>query len=563
MKNNMITPDLPNVFYSTKSYDDTPEGDEKGIPKSLINDLNNYQNYNTNNNQLNNMNPGNDNLNNNQIGSNKNMNAFNNVNSNNNNGVGYNNVNYNNNCNNMNFINNNCMGNINNNNNFNNINNNNFNNNCNNNFNNNFNYNFNNNCNNNFNNNCNNNFNNNCNSNFNNNCNNNNCNMNNNIKSSNYNYMLNYDQIPNQNNDNNNNNQKNNISPNNINQFPLLDNMRIFQIRSKIGLKKMEKSYCLNSILQCLGNIQDLAIYNLNPQISILFRNNVTPMLLSFAISILFFHFYSFNKENNETYYTPQAIIFSLEKLYENFLKINEKNPITLLKLILERLHIEYLQLKQQTPMENKGIIYNKYDKSSVINHEILNYDQNNKTYISLLFSWFELEKLQCLKCNNKFYQMQNNFTLDLNYFDNNDSFDINDCLNYYYKDTEKKLICDCCKKITKIKSNKQIYSSPNIFIFTLNFNINHSNKKFLIKNECIKLDNYIYEDNRKTYFLIGIVSFVPKENKFIAYFLSQKDNKWYCCDDENVNETNFPYIQKQNNVLFTNKAYILFYRAI
>ena len=320
-------------------------------------------------------------------------------------------------------------------------------------------------------------------------------------------------------------------------------------------------SYCLNSIFQCLGNIHDLAIYNLKEKNYDFFFTNLKSMTLSFLFSKLIHYLYSSSKKKKESY-SLKNIIIDLIKLNKNFIKINKRNPISLLKFILEELHLEYLLIDSRNLIENLEIKCDKFNKNDVINNAILNYDKNNKTFISQLFSWFEIEELQCSKCRKIYYQLQNNLTFDVNYFGDKNSFNIYDCLDNYYGNKEKKLICDFCNEITKIKSKKQIFSPPNYLIITLNFNDEYFTKKFLI-DECIQIPNYINNDDSKIYFLIGIVSYVPNEQKFIAYYLSQAENIWYLCDNEIVTEINFDDILTQHNINFNNKAYILFYRVV
>ena len=376
----------------------------------------------------------------------------------------------------------------------------------------------------------------------------------------------------------NDNNELNNNRPSTIVQKRNPENnFSRYKICSRVGLKNLGNFSYLNSVLQCLNSIQKFANHNLKPTNMKFMEENVKKMPLSYTISRLFTHFYPDPQEENNKIYEAVAIKLVLEKFNNVFKSTKERNPITLLIYILNKLHEEYYESnpKNKNKMDVEEGVLDQYNEKSVINHGIQNY-LNNNTYINQLFAWFELENLKCAQCGKTIYNFQSYFTLDLdilgssqienqNSNNNNNTITIYDCLNYYLKQKPKSLMCDHCHMITKKMSTKKIYSPPNYFIFTFNWYFEDENEQkkinninLQIKSENIQLKQYIL-NNSNDYRIIGIVSYFEANKKFFAYYLSPVDNKWYFCDDEKVDEIKFNEILEKNDNTFENKPYIIF----
>ena len=396
------------------------------------------------------------------------------------------------------------------------------------------------------------------------------------------------------NNNQNNNQQNNNNNNNNNNNFGALQekppgeyNFNRYTKCAKVGLRGTNPSY-LNSVLQCFNSIKSFANHNLKPKNMKFMEDNVKIMPLSFTISRLYTHFYPYPQENGNKSYELSAIKLVLAKFNEAYKSQKERNPITLLSYILEKLNDEYF--KSDPKNKNKSININesninKCDEKSVINHGVQNF--NDKiTLISKLFAWFELEKLKCSMCGKSTFNFEFYFTLDLDILgglqsanektknnNNNNIVTIYDCLNYFYKEKKKQKMCNCCHQITKIISKKRIFSPPNNFILTFNWLFENEieqkqlNKiNFQLKNEYVQLDGYIDKNikDNNIYRIIGIVYYIGTLNKFISYYLSPVDGKWYSCHDEIVNDISFEEeIIKRTGNDFRNKPYILFCQAV
>jgi hypothetical protein len=136
-----------------------------------------------------------------------------------------------------------------------------------------------------------------------------------------------------------------------------------------------------------------------------------------------------------------------------------------------------------------------------------------------------------------------NTFDLDIyktcQYYRKN--IDIYDCLNYWKSSNYPKLYCYNCGDFTPRNKISIIETTPKVFIFLLQRGVNfdHYNKSININftiNEEIDLSNYIKEGLSNLYELIGIVSILVSDKKYISYCKSPIDQLWYCYDDAKVN---------------------------
>jgi len=518
-----------------------------------FNDMNNNfinNNIRGNNQNFNNMN--NNFINNNIQGNNENfnnVNNFNNINNDfNNNNIQENNPNFNNMNKNMNINNNIQQNNPNNNNINNNWNNNNQGNNHNfNNINNNINNNWNNNNqgNNPNNNNMNNNWNNN---NQGNNPNNNN--INNNMNNNNMNFQI----IDNQN--MNNMNQNNNFIGNNNypDDDPSIKNTRL----SDLG----KKSY-LNSVLQCLGNIDLLRQYFLNKEIENGILSSIALKRLAFAIQRLFVHLNNFNNE----IYKPDSILGVLQEKNIIFKQENyELNPNNCLNFILNALHDELNWKKRNNFFQS----FKKYNEQEVIQVGKSNFDSANDSIISNTFSCFGLKEIRCANCRQRKYEFQNFLTFELDllgFFDQTkkNRISIFDCLEYAI---QKKIIsnvyCEFCRNLNRTESLFSFIHTPEILIFMIdrgNFDKKLMDLNFCIDNE-IGLEPYMtYKEPQVKYELRGIVSIYG--NKYIS-FIKVDENFWYLFNDSRVKKVdNYDVINSNSSNGIKHIPCILFYKFI
>ena len=339
----------------------------------------------------------------------------------------------------------------------------------------------------------------------------------------------------------------------------------------------------LNSVLQCLNSIQEFSNYNLKQKNIKFMEDNIKIMPLSFTISNLFKHFSHNPHEDIKYIYESSAIKFLLDNCNDIFYSDKNKNPVELFTYMLKKLHEEYLKSKPKNNNFKKNeAVKDKYNEMSVINHGVQNF-QTNSTFICQIFAWFELENFKCTKCGKILFNFQFYFTLDLNILggleianknlnnENNNIISIYDCLKYLNKEKEQLIMCENCHLTTKMISTKKIYSPPNYFIFTCNWFLGDEDEKkklnnvhLQLKSENIQLDTFIMNNTNdcKFYKIVGIVSYFEASKKFISYYLSSVNNKWYYCDDEIVGEITFDEILRRNDSTFENRPCILIYNA-
>ena len=409
---------------------------------------------------------------------------------------------------------------------------------------------------------------------INNNNNNNTVNVNNNINENNNNINNNaiYTNESKSSNSKNNNNNNNPNSQNDtdvntqiviqnylqINENYLKDDPTIEKTRlSDLG----KKSY-LNSVLQCLVNIDDLSRYFLDEKVIKNIYSCVKDYCLSFSIQRLFYHS-KFNKDKN---YSPDSIANVLAKKNIIFQQNDtEINPKYCINFILEQLHYE---LNKNKGNNNNLMLYNQYNQQDVINFGKKNFEQQNNSIISYIFAWYGLKEYCCSKCSNKKFQFQTFYTFELDNIQlynlpQKNKIGIYDCLNYscYFSKTSK-TFCEICRCYCSTNNFLRIINSPKVLIFIIdrgNFENNFLNLNFIINNE-INLAPYMHtKKNDIKYELNSIISVF--ENKFISLIKADEDY-WYLFNDSKVIKVeNCNLINMQSGTGVKHIPYILFYK--
>ena len=316
---------------------------------------------------------------------------------------------------------------------------------------------------------------------------------------------------------NNNNQNMFNINPNNnfigSNNYPdddpSIKNTRL----SDLG----KKSY-LNSVLQCLGNIDLLRQYFLNKEIENGILSSIALKRLAFAIQRLFVHLNNFNNE----IYRPDSILGVLQEKNIIFKQENyELNPNNCLNFILNALHDELNWKKRNNFFQS----FNQYNEQEVIQVGKSNFDSANDSIISNTFSCFGLKEIRCANCRQRKYEFQNFLTFELDllgFFDQTkkNRISIFDCLEYAI---QKKIIsnvyCEFCRNLNRTESLFSFIHTPEILIFMIdrgNFDKKLMDLNFCIDNE-IGLEPYMtYKEPQVKYELRGIVSIYG--NKYISF---------------------------------------------
>ena len=343
-----------------------------------------------------------------------------------------------------------------------------------------------------------------------------------------------------------------------INENYLKDDTTIDKTRlSDLG----KKSY-LNSVLQCLVNIEDLSRYFLDKEVIKNIYNCVKDYCLSFSFQRLFYHS-KFNKDKN---YSPDSIANVSAKKNIIFNQDDtEINPKYCVNFILEQLHYE---LNKNNGNNNNFMSYNQNNPQDVINICKNNFEQQNNSIISNIFAWYGLKEYCCCQCSNKNFQFQAFYTFELDNMQfynlpQKNKIGIYDCLNYScLLSKTSQTFCDFCKCYCTTNSFLRIINSPKVLIFIIdrgNFENNFLNLNFIIDNE-INLAPYMYykQDNVK-YELNSIISIF--ENKFIS-LIKADEGYWYLFNDSKVIKVeNCNVINMNSGTGLKHIPYILFYK--
>jgi ubiquitin C-terminal hydrolase len=381
--------------------------------------------------------------------------------------------------------------------------------------------------------------------------NNNNMNMNNNMNNiNNMNNNMNMNKNMNMNNINNMNNMNNNL--NNINNNPPdLNSFARFTKATNTGLTNQGNTSYLNAVLQLIGSIRNFASYFTKEKNKQYFLNNVGNCPLAFVTHRLFLHLYKYPENQERETYTPDSYLKVLQMKNLTYKTGKNRNPNDLLTFILDGLHSELNQLKNNNIITPK----NTSDKDNVCKCGIMDFQNRHKSVVSNLFNWFQLKEASCGACNNTTcsFHTYNTFDLDiLGCSRNNNFININNCLTYNSLGRPKKAYCNNCRKFTQMMSSSKIYSSPNTFIFLLNrgnMDQNLMNIRFQLE-EKINIKKFIENQDAPSFYeLNGIVSIDLKNHKYVSFCMSPVDKNWYYYNDEDIQPTNINnVIQLHNN---------------
>jgi ubiquitin C-terminal hydrolase len=356
-----------------------------------------------------------------------------------------------------------------------------------------------------------------------------------------------------------NNNQ--NQNQNNINQ---MNNKKLYPFSKvqnpiKTHLEKLGKTEYLNAILYLIGNLKVFCKYFYNPNQDNNFVKNFEKAPLSFIIHRLFLHLYPLFENEKTKSYKPEAFKKYLSDINCVYKSDKKRNPNELFSFILDTLHNE-LKKPPKGALKNPKDIFNR---KKVIYTGIKNFQNCNISKISEYFNWFEIKAIKCTQCSKIMYSFHTYHMLELDIlntskFNNNkNSITIYDCLTYYQTiKKDLRAYCKSCNKNTIVECGSQIYSNPNIFIFSLNRGLINGNAddnladiKFKL-DEKIDLNNFV-ENNQisRRYELIGIVSISHRMvNNYVSLCKSPVDNNWYLYENQNIELKTLDYVISEHD---------------
>ena len=348
-------------------------------------------------------------------------------------------------------------------------------------------------------------------------------------------------------NEESNNNISNNILQKN-NESPLSR----YKKAAKTGLKNLGDTSYLNSVLQLLGTVDQLANYFLKPSSKKKFSADMKKFPMTYIVHRLNLHFYPYPEKNEREIYEPKILLDVLGYYNEKYKSIERKNPNELIEFCLEIIHKEKNKKKKHDSNPNH------LNKEQVINEGIKNFIDSNSSIISDCFSWLQLKSFFCYKCSLNFYYMENFQTIKLDISGiqqaENTPLTITKCLQYQSNKKET-IFCQNCQDNTLMEINSYIYSSPNFFIFLIEREneIQNINKTLFKIEKDINIEQFLENKNTPNKFeLRGVISISTNENnKYVFFGKSPIDNKWYLYNDENVGDID------ENQVIDMNQIYI------
>ena len=366
-----------------------------------------------------------------------------------------------------------------------------------------------------------------------------------------------------------------------------------YNIPTLVGLQDIGASSYINSVLQCLSQIEDLTNYFFDDKnYERILRNNIAinnNNELQLSPIYLFLLKELWNRNNEKGYVNPYIFISTIEKMNSLFKLGHPGNGKDFIIFILEQLHRE-LKIENKNIIANNNKI-NQYDQkislrnfieeckkdTSIISNKFYGYIENNmiclycKQYYSgqgnnypILYSYqifnciiFPLEKVR------KFKIMKNN---NINRETNNDNqVTIYDCFEEYVEPEiftgENKNYCLKCKQLFDAEYTAKIYSTPNVLVLILNYGKNYIHNIKLDFYETIDITDYVILKGRKLiYELQGVVTHYGEKDtyaQFLAFCKSPVDKKWYRYNDTYVSPVN----NLKKDVIDFAKPYILFYQ--
>ena len=356
----------------------------------------------------------------------------------------------------------------------------------------------------------------------------------------------------------------------------------IEEYNPSLGLINIDNPKYLNALIQCFAHIPIITDKIINLHLDPNFDKILPNLELSNAYRKLLINIFL-----PEKVYNMNKQSYNSSKFRDSFLFIKDDN-------IEIKGFIDYLIRKMHDELNTKKNINQNNDinenlnkniqmkeESDVLTEFLDDFTKKNNSIISKALYGLSKIHFYCNQCQNSFYNYQcySYLYFDLNvvlhykqnkYNRDDVSLTLLDCLDYYQKTEtllgDKGLFCPSCKQQTESTSKRSIYSTKNIIIFILDRkNLSEFKENQFELKEKINLADYTQyrkggQKPKEKFFLGGVVNYSLDNygnEKYVAYCKVQKNNDWYCYDDENVYSVDF------NDIVNNGYPLVLFYHKL
>ena len=340
----------------------------------------------------------------------------------------------------------------------------------------------------------------------------------------------------------------------------------------------------INIVLQCLSNIEYLAMYYLNPEKEgkILKKSKDNPNNTYLGPSFLTLLDHLWKSQHKE--YAPLEIHKVLKKLMKNNYNTNDASII--INFILNELDVE-LSLNQNDNIEQDDP-HEHYDEGKIREKFINKFNQNHNQISDTFFSSIETNK-KCLNSNHKDVKNEYYFetTPSINIYltesneiicDNPETQKLS--LEEYFKklliEKDKEYVENCvtCESSQKKSIIKEVFTISTVLIIVINRDQDPNNTRYfkypekIDSDKIININKEVVINGKKIQFQLEIMNYelgaVIKKNKnkdnnfeFTAFYKNFIDNKWYLYNNQKIMLIQSDY---EYYVFDEKNAYVLIY---
>lgn len=327
------------------------------------------------------------------------------------------------------------------------------------------------------------------------------------------------------------------------------------------GLQNVGATCYMNAVLQCFSNLPRFRT-ELLVRYQDLKQNKDEKYKLSFALAEVLQNLWS---KNGGKYYSPNNFKDTIGELNHSFKGIAANDPKDLVIFIMQQIHKE-LNTKESTIATNNN--NDRYDFLTEYNSFMDHYNGHNDSIMTNEFHFYTNNMTTCSNCKKTIHSVQTDNILffpleEVRKFKgyNNNSVSINDCFEYYERQTYSDYTCNNCNYNCYGNNSTKIVSSAKTLIINLNrghgieFDVNITFEEYLY------IDKFVYMPNSpKNYELTGVICHIGTNDDgghFIAYCKNSNNCKWYKFNDTFVIECPFKEVQEKG------LPYVLFYSYV